>query len=163
MRGMNKLPRQKRVEIIGQLVEGMSLRAITRTTGVSINTVTKLLVDAGQACIDYHDRMVRNVKSRRVQCDEIWAFNYCKQRSVATAKAAPREAGDIWTWTAIDADHKLIISYSVGGRNASSALAFMKDVGERLANRVQLTTDGHRAYLDAVEDVFGANVDYACW
>ncbi len=128
---------------------------------MSINTVTKLLEDAGKACIDYHDQNVRNLKARRVQCDEIWAFNYCKQRTVATAKAAPRAAGDIWTWTAIDADHKLIISYSVGGRDASSALVFMKDVGDRLANRVQMTTDGHKAYLDAVEDVFGAEIDYA--
>lgn len=158
---MNKLPRDKRIQIIGQLVEGMSLRAITRTTGVSINTVTALLVTAGKTCIDYHDQHVRGLKSRRVQCDEISAFNYCKQKNVATAKAAPREAGDIWTWTAIDADHKLIISYSVGGRDASSALMFMKDVGERLANRVQMTTDGHKAYLDAVEDVFGAAIDYA--
>ena len=158
---MNKLSRQKRVEIISQLVEGMSLRAITRTTGVSINTVTKLLVDAGKACMVYHDQNVRNVPSKRIQCDEIWAFNYCKQRNVATAKAAPEEAGDLWTWTAIDADHKLIISYAVGGRDGGYAYEFMQDVASRLANRVQLTTDGHKAYLDAVEDAFGANVDYA--
>src|SRR6202035_4866224 len=143
MRGMNKLPRQKRVEIISQLVEGMSLRAITRTTGVSINTVTKLLVDAGKACEDYQDRHLRHLTSKRVQVDEIWAFNYCKQRSVAGAKAAPDQAGDIWTWTAIDADSKLVLSWLVGSRDAESARLFIDDVASRLDNRVQLTSDGH--------------------
>jgi IS1 family transposase len=158
---MNKLPREKRVQIIGQLVEGMSLRAITRTTGVSLNTVTSLLVTVGRAAADYHDRHVRNVKAKRVQCDELWAFCYAKQKNVKSAKAAPYGAGDIWTRMALDADHKLVISYLVGGRDASTALVFMKDVGERLANRVQMTTDGHKAYLDAIDDVFGSEIDYA--
>jgi IS1 family transposase len=158
---MNQLPRDKRVQIISLLVEGMSLRAITRATGVSINTVTKLLIDAGQACADYQDRTLRNLKTRRVQCDEIWAFCYAKQRNVATAKAAPDEAGDIWTWTAIDADSKLMISWLVGARDGGYAYEFMQDVASRLANRVQLTTDGLKTYLEAVEGAFGAHIDYA--
>jgi len=161
MMPMNKLPADKRIQIISLLVEGMSLRAITRITGVSINTVTKLLIDAGQACADYQDRTLRDLKTRRVQCDEIWAFCYAKQKNVATAKAAPAEAGDIWTWTAIDADTKLIISWVVGARDAGYAAALMQDVAPRLANRVQLTTDGHKPYLEAVEGAFGADIDYA--
>lgn len=137
------------------------MRSISRVVDVSINTVTKMLADAGEACAAFHDEKVRNVRSKRVQCDEIWAFCYAKERNVETAKAAPVEAGDIWTWTALDADSKLILSYLVGGRDAGYAQAFMQDVADRLANRVQLTTDGHRAYLDAVEGAFGADVDYA--
>ncbi len=137
------------------------MRSISRTVGVSINTVTKLLVDAGGACAAYHDEAVREVQAKRVQCDEIWSFCYAKQKNVATAKAAPQEAGDLWTWTAIDADSKLIVSYLVGGRDAGYAHEFMDDVASRLANRVQLTTDGHKAYLEAVEGAFGADVDYA--
>ena len=158
---MNKLPADKRIQIISLLVEGMSLRAITRITGVSINTVTKLLIDAGQACADYQDRTLRDLKTRRVQCDEIWAFCYAKQKNVAAAKAAPAEAGDIWTWTAIDADSKLIISWVVGARDAGYAVALMQDVADRLANRVQMTTDGHKPYLEAVEGAFGADIDFA--
>lgn len=161
MTPMNKLPRDKRIQIIALLVEGMSLRAITRITGASINTVTKLLTDAGQACAAYQDGAFRDLKTRRVQCDEIWAFCYAKQKNVATAKAAPAEAGDIWTWTAIDADSKLIISWVVGARDAGYAAALMQDVAPRLANRVQLTTDGHKPYLEAVEGAFGADIDYA--
>jgi IS1 family transposase len=161
MTPMNKLSRDKRIQIISLLVEGMSLRAITRITGVSINTVTKLLIDAGQACADYQDRTLRDLKTRRVQCDEIWAFCYAKQKNVATAKAPPAEAGDIWTWTAIDADSKLIISWVVGARDAGYAAALMQDVAPRLANRVQMTTDGHKPYLEAVEGAFGADIDYA--
>lgn len=137
------------------------MRSVSRVADVSINTVAKLLTDAGEACAAFHDQAVQGVKAKRVQCDEIWAFCYAKQRNVATAKAAPDQAGDIWTWTALDADHKLIVSYLVGGRDASYATAFMEDVASRLANRVQLTTDGHKAYLDAVEGAFGADVDYA--
>lgn len=137
------------------------MRSVSRVADVSINTVAKLLAEAGEACAAFHDKAVRDVKATRVQCDEIWAFCYAKQRNVATAKAAPDQAGDIWTWTALDADHKLIISYLVGGRDAGYATAFMEDVAARLANRVQLTTDGHKAYLDAVEGAFGADVDYA--
>lgn len=158
---MNKLPLQKRVQILAMLVEGSSMRSISRVVGVSINTVTKLLVEAGEAAAAYHDETVRDVKAKRVQCDEIWSFCYAKQKNVETAKAAPEEAGDVWTWTALDADSKLIVSYLVGGRDSSYAKEFMDDVADRLANRVQLTTDGHNAYLEAVEGAFGADVDYA--
>lgn len=161
MQDMNKLPRQKRVEIISQLVEGMSLRAVTRTTGVSINTVTSLLVTAGKACEDYQDRHLRGLTSKKVQVDEIWAFNYCKQRSVVGAKAAPDQAGDIWTWTAIDADAKLAITWLVGSRDADAAQRFTRDLASRLANRVQLTSDGYGSYLMAVWGAFGREVDYA--
>lgn len=161
MRGMNKLPLAKRVQILSMLCEGSSMRSISRVCDVSINTVSKLLVDAGTACATYHDANVRDVKARRVQCDEIWSFTYAKQKNVAAAKAAPAEAGDTWTWTAIEADTKLIVSWLVGGRDGEYALAFMDDVRSRLANRVQLTTDGHKAYLNAVEEAFGSEVDYA--
>ena len=147
--------------ILNLLVEGSSMRSISRTVGVSINTVTKLLVEAGEACAEYHDKAVREVKSSRVQCDEIWSFCYAKQKNVPLAKSAPEQAGDVWTWTALDPDSKLMISYLVGGRDSGYALEFLDDVKSRLANRVQLTTDGHRAYLEAMEDAFGADVDYA--
>lgn len=137
------------------------MRAVSRTTGVSINTVSKLLVDAGSACADYHDKAVREVNAARIQCDEIWSFCYAKQKNVGKAKAAPAQAGDVWTWTALDADSKMIDSYLIGGRDSEYALEFMDDVRSRLANRVQLTTDGHKAYLEAVEGAFGADVDYA--
>jgi IS1 family transposase len=137
------------------------MRSISRVVDVSFNTIDKLLQDAGTACSEFHDRAVRGVKSQRVQCDEIWSFVHAKAKNVPTAKAAPEGAGDIWTWTAFDADNKLIISWAVGGRDAGYALALMDDVRERLANRVQLTTDGHAAYLGAVEEAFGADVDFA--
>ena len=158
---MNKLPQHKRVQILHMLVEGSSMRSISRVVGVSINTVTKLLVQAGEAAAAYHDENVRDVKSERVQCDEIWSFCYAKAKNVQTAKSAPDGSGDVWTWTAIDADTKLMVSWLVGGRDAQYAQAFMRDVADRLANRVQLTTDGHWAYLDAVEDAFGGDVDFA--
>jgi IS1 family transposase len=157
---MNKLPLAKRVQILSMLCEGMSMRATARIADVSFNTVEKLLQDAGAACADYHDRTVRGVTSQRVQCDEIWSFVHAKQKNVPTAKAAPQGAGDIWTWTALDADHKMILSWKVGGRDSEYAMALMDDLRGRLANRVQLTTDGHRAYLDAVEEAFGADIDY---
>jgi IS1 family transposase len=128
---------------------------------VSINSVTKLLIDAGETAIALHDDLVRDVKASKVQCDEIWSFNYCKQRSVATAKAAPMDAGDVWTWTAIDADTKLIVTYAVGDRTLSSARLFIEDLKERLSNRVQITSDGHRAYVEAIEGAFGEDVDFA--
>lgn len=137
------------------------MRSISRVVDVSINTVAKLLEDAGEACSAFHDATVRNVPAKRVQCDEIWSFAYAKQRNVATAVAAPEDAGDIWTWTALDADSKLIVSWLVGGRDAGYATEFMQDVADRLANRVQLTTDGHRAYLDAADAAFGSDVDFA--
>lgn len=158
---MNKLPLAKRVQILSMLVEGASMRSISRVADVSINTVSALLVDAGMACAKHHDEAVQNVRSKRIQADEIWSFCYAKAKNVATAKAAPEEAGDVWTWTALDADSKLIVSYKIGGRDAEYANEFMLDVAGRLANRVQLTTDGHRAYLDAVEGAFGADIDYA--
>lgn len=158
---MNKLSIQERAHILHLLCEGMSIRAITRLTGVSKNTVAKLLIDAGTACADYHDANVRDVKASRIQVDEIWSFTYAKQKNVATAKAAPEEAGDTWTWTAIDADSKMILSYLVGGRDSEYAMVFMDDLASRLASRVQLTSDGHRAYLEAVEGAFGCDVDYA--
>ena len=159
--GMNRLPLAKRVQVLGLLTEGASLRAASRLSGASINTVTKLLIDVGAACQRYHDEHVRGLTARRVQCDEIWSFTYAKAKNVRKAKAAPERAGDTWTWTAIDADSKLAISWLVGGRDAEYAHAFMRDVASRLANRVQLTTDGHLAYLDAVDGAFGIDVDYA--
>ncbi len=161
IKGMNKLPLKTRAMILNLLCEGSSMRAIARLTGVSFNTVSKLLIDAGKVCAQYHDENVRNVKATRIQCDEIWSFTYAKQKNVATAKRKDLAYGDTWTWTAIDADSKLLVSYLVGGRDADYANAFMSDVASRLANRVQMTTDGHRAYLEAVEGAFGADVDYA--
>ncbi|WP_431285885.1 IS1 family transposase [Humitalea sp. 24SJ18S-53] len=158
---MNKLPLAKRAQILSMLCEGSSMRSISRVVDVSINTVTGLLEKAGAACAEHHHNAVRNVKSKRVQCDEIWSFCYAKAKNVATAKSAPEEAGDVWTWTALDADSKLILSWLVGGRDAGYATEFMQDVADRLANRVQLTTDGHKAYLEAVEGAFGADVDYS--
>ena len=158
---MNKLPTDKRVQILEMLVEGMSMRAASRVAKVSINTVTKLMVEAGEACATYHDEAVRDVEARKVQCDEIWAFCYAKDKNVARAKSAPRGAGDVWTWTAIDANNKMILSYEIGDRSGATAIEFMDDLRGRLANRVQLTTDGLNAYLEAVEGAFGGDVDYA--
>ena len=158
---MNKLDIKTRVTILNMLVEGSSMRSISRITGVSINTVTKLLEDAGRACAAYHDVTVRNVKAAQVQCDEIWSFCYAKDKNVAEAKAAPNGAGDVWTWTAIDRDSKMILAFDVGDRSAETAREFMFDLAGRLANRVQLTTDGYGAYLKAVGDAFAADVDYA--
>lgn len=137
------------------------MRSISRVADVSINTVSKLLVEAGEACAAYHDEAVRNVKAKRVQCDEIWSFCYAKQKNVATAKRQDMAYGDVWTWTALDADSKLIVSYMVGGRDSEYAMGLIDDLRQRLAGRVQLTTDGHKAYLEAVEGAFGADVDYA--
>jgi IS1 family transposase len=158
---MKKLASSERAHIIHLLCEGSSIRAVTRLTGASKNTVIKLMIDAGRACAIYHDEHVRDLAAKRVQVDEIWSFTYAKQKNVADAKAAPYGAGDTWTWTAIDADSKLIVSWFVGDRDSECASWFLKDVARRLANRIQLTSDGHRAYLDAVEGAFGSNVDYA--
>src|ERR1700730_2236388 len=159
--GMNKLPLETRVQILSMLCEGSSMRSISRVCDVSINTVSKLLIDAGRACAAFHDANVRDVKSRRVQVDEIWSFTYDKQKNVPTAKRQDMAYGDTWTWTAIDAASKLLISWLVGGRDSDYAIAFMDDLRSRLANRVQLTGDGHKAYLEAVEGAFGGDVDYA--
>ena len=158
---MNKLPLAKRSQILHMLCEGSSIRAITRITGASKNTVIKLLVDAGEACAAYHDATVHNVKSKRIQVDEIWAFCAAKQKNVPNMKKPVDGAGDIWTWTAIDADSKLIVSWFVGPRDGDTAKLFIDDLASRLANRVQLTSDGLKAYLEAVEGAFGADVDYA--
>jgi len=157
---MNKLPTATRAQILNLLVEGSSLRSISRVCDVSINTVTKLLVDAGTVCAAYHDQYVTHVKAKRVQCDEIWSFCYAKEKNVARAKTAPDGAGDVWTWTAIDAETKLMVSWAVGDRTAECARAFMDDVAGRLASRVQLTSHGHRVYLDAVMGAFD-QVDFA--
>src|SRR5690349_5937901 len=138
--GMNKLPLAKRVQILAMLCEGSSMRSISRIADVSINTVAKLLVEAGEACLAIHEETVRNVRASRIQCDEIWSFCYAKAKNVEGAKAAPEGAGDVWTWTAIDSDTKLMVSYFVGDRSAESAMYLMDDLQFRLANRVQLTT-----------------------
>jgi IS1 family transposase len=158
---MNKLSVIKRAQILSMLCEGSSMRSISRVADVSINTVSKLLENAGDFCAAFHDENVRGVKARRVQVDEIWSFVYAKQKNVADAKAAPDGSGDAWTWTALDADSKVVVSFFVGGRDGDCAKWFMEDVAARLATRVQLTSDGHRAYLEAVEGAFGADVDYA--
>lgn len=158
---MNTLPSATRIDILNMLCEDSSMRAISRTKDVSINTVTKLLVDAGTACAAFHSDTVRNIKAQRIQCDEIWAFCYAKQKNVQYAKHPVEGAGDLWTWTAIDADTKLILSWMVGHRDGDTAAVFIADLKKRLGNRVQLTTDGHKAYLQAVEDTFGADIDYA--
>ncbi len=160
MHGMNKLPLEKRVQILSMLVEGSSMRSVSRVCGVSINTVTKLLVDAGTACAALHDEKVRNVTAKAIQCDEIWSFSYAKNKNVKFAKSPSEGAGDVWTWTAIDADSKLIVSWHVGDRSQHTGISFMSDLKARLANRVQLTTDGHRAYLTAVAEV-DLDADYA--
>lgn len=158
---MNKLPLEKRVQILTMLVEGSSLRSISRVAGVSINTVTKLLVDAGTVCAAFHDAQVRGVKASRVQVDEIWSFVGVKEGNIRKAKTFRPDGGDVWTWTAIDADTKLITSFVVGDRSYRTARAFMVDLKSRLANRVQLTSDGHKSYFYAVDQTFGDEVDYA--
>jgi IS1 family transposase len=160
MLNMNSLTNDERVRVVAALVEGNSIRATSRMTGVARNTITKLLIDLGKACMAYHDHYVRNVRVRRLQCDEIWAYIGAKAKNVSAEK---KEIGwgDVWTWVGIDADTKLIVSYLVGGRGADWAHDFMKDAASRIRGRVQITTDGHKACLTAVEDAFGADVDYA--
>src|ERR1700736_5295101 len=154
---MNKLPVAKRAQILSMLCEGVSMRSIERIVGCSINTVDKLLRDAGEIALAYHDEHVRAVKASRVQCDEIWSFVAVKQKNRATSKRANDPTiGDCWTWTAIEAQSKLLISYLVGGRDAEYALMLMDDLRGRVANRIQLTTDGHSPYLSAVAEAFGA-------
>ena len=159
--GINKLPTAKRVMILNMLVEGMSMRFISRTVSVSINTVTKLLVEAGEASAEYHDKTVTDVHARRIQCNEIWSICYAKAKNVSRAKAAPKGVGDIRTWTALDSDSRMIPSWEVGDRSSATAIEFMDDLRSRLGHHVQLTTDGHKAYLEAVEGAFGGNIDYA--
>ena len=158
---MNRLSRNKQIQVISALIEGNSIRATVRMTGVAKDTVIKLLVSVGNACAEYHDRNVRQVRSRRIQCDEIWQFCYAKQKNVPTDKQGQFGYGDVWTWVAIDADTKLVPSFMVGRRDLQTAKIFIDDLAARLANRVQLTTDGLRVYLNAVEGAFGCDVDYA--
>ena len=158
---MNKLPAARRAEILGLMAEGVSFRAISRLTGVSKNTLAKLVADAGQAFSAYQDKNLRNLSCKRIQVDEIWSFAYAKAKNVEGARAALEGTGDIWTWTAIDADTNLIPSFYVGSRDAEAANTFISDLAGRLANRVQLTSDGHKPYLEAVESAFGSGIDYA--
>jgi IS1 family transposase len=157
---MNQLSIDERSRILAALVEGNSIRAIARMTGISRNTIDKLLCDLGRACSEYQDKAFRNLKSRRIQCDEIWSFVYAKDRN-CPAEHKAKGGGDAWTWVAIDPDTKLVPCWLVGQRDAGCAFQFMHDLKSRLANRVQLTTDGYKPYFVAVEDAFGATVDYA--
>jgi|SRR6185437_6787796 len=159
---MNKLPLNKRKQIIQLLVEGNSLRATSRIVDVSINTVTKLLVEVGRACQQFHNDTVVNVNAKRIECDEIWSFVYAKEKNVERSDKSKEEgAGDAWTWVGIDADSKLVVSFYVGNRDAASANEFMHDIATRLRNRVQLTTDGFKPYLKAVENAFEDEIDFA--
>ena len=158
---MNKLPHEKRAQALQMMAEGISLRAMTRLTGISRTTLIKLLEDAGQAFSEYQDRALVNLPCKRIQVDEAWAFCYAKQKNVPTAKAAPEGAGDIWTWVGLDADTKLVASWYVGARDSEAAATFIDDLAPRLASRVQLTSDGHKPYLEAIEGAFGADIDYA--
>ncbi len=158
---MNRLEPDKRKATIAALVEGNSIRAVSRMTGVARNTVTSLLVDLGTTCAEFQDKALRNLSCRRIQCDEIWAFCYAKDKNLPFDKQGQFGFGSIWTWTAIDADTKLIASWMVGSRDTEAATEFIGDLAGRLANRVQLTTDGHTPYLEAVDDAFGGDIDYA--
>jgi IS1 family transposase len=158
---MNKLTNEKRAQILAVLCEGMGINAATRITGVSKNTVLKLLADAGEACAKYQDEAMRNLNCKRVECDEIWSFVGMKQKNVPEELQGTFGLGDVYTWTAIDAETKLVPCWHVGTRGAESAYEFIHDLASRLANRVQLTTDGHKAYINAVEDAFGADIDFA--
>ncbi|MBA2550450.1 MAG: DDE-type integrase/transposase/recombinase [Nocardioidaceae bacterium] len=161
MVSMNRLSTEQRAQIVGCLVEGMSIRATVRVTGAAKNTIVKLLTDLGEACAEYQDATLTDLPCTRIECDEIWSYCYAKQKNVPEEHQGTFGYGDVWTWTAIDADTKLVPSWLVGERTAEDAYVFMADLRSRLANRVQLTTDGNRSYLSAVEDTFGADVDYA--
>ena len=158
---MNKLDNERRTQIVSALVEGCSIRATSRMVGVSKDTVMKLLVDIGTVCAEYQDKHLRNLDCRLLQCDEIWSFCYSKQKNVSPENQGIFGYGDVWTWTAIEQETKLVPCWHVGGRDAAAAYEFITDLASRLANRVQLTTDGHKAYLEAVEGAFGADIDYA--
>jgi IS1 family transposase len=157
---MNRLHSTKQAQVVSCLVEGNSIRATVRITGVAKNTVAKLLCSLGHVCSDYQDKAFRNLPCKRLQCDEIWTFIGAKEKN-SSAERKAKGGGDIWTWTAIDADTKLVPCWFVGPRHAGAGYPFMHDLAGRLANRVQLTTDGHRPYLTAVEDAFGSYIDYA--
>jgi IS1 family transposase len=157
---MNKLSTEERTRVVAALVEGNSMRAVSRMTGVARNTINSLLVDLGAACSAYQDEHLRNLSCKRVQCDEIWSFVGCKEKNVPADKRR-QGRGDVWTWTAIDPETKLVPCWFVGNRDASAAYHFMHDLAARLSNRVQLTTDAHRPYLSAVDSAFGTEIDYA--
>ena len=158
---MNRLNRTKQAQVVAALVEGNSVNATERMTGVAKHTILKLLADLGSACAEYQDRSFSNLKCRRIQCDEIWQFCYSKAKNVPEKKKGQFGYGDVWTWVAIDADTNLVPSFMVGNRDGQTAKVFIDDLAERLAHRVQLTTDGLKVYLNAVEDSFGADIDYA--
>lgn len=158
---MNKLPISKRAEILHMFIEGNSLRSTSQMANVSINTVTKLLVDVGSSCVDYQDKKLRNLSCKRIQVDEIWSFCYSKQKNIPEEKKEQFGYGDIWTWTAICADTKLIPSWLVGSRDAEYANIFISDLASRMYSKMQLTSDGLKSYLEAVENTFGADIDYA--
>ena len=158
---MNKLSLKRRTQVITALVEGNSIRATCRMTGTAKGTVLRLLADVGAACAEYQDKTLRNLPCRRIQCDEVWSFCYAKEKNLPDQFSGQFGYGDVWTWTAICADTKLVPSWLVGLRYAEYAYMFMTDLKSRLANRVQLTTDGHKVYLWAIEDAFGADIDYA--
>jgi IS1 family transposase len=161
IRAMNKLDSQARAQALQLLCEGMSIRAVTRVTGLSKTTVSKLVVDAGQAAAWYQDRVFQSLKCKRLQVDEIWGFVAAKQKNVAAMKRPQTDAGDAWLWLATDADTKIVPCWHVGGRDGGAAFEFIDDLASRLASRVQITTDGHKAYLDAIDTAFGGAVDYA--
>jgi IS1 family transposase len=161
MVSMNTLTEAERVQIVTLVVEGNSVRSTSRMTGISKNTITKLLVELGDACIEYQDRTLRNLHCKRIQCDEIWSFIYANEKNVPADKKGQLGYGDTWTWTAIDADTKLVPAFMVSNRDGATARMFIDDLASRLASRVQLTTDGPKAYLEAVEGAFGADIDYA--
>jgi IS1 family transposase len=158
---MNCLTQAKKAQVIAALVEGNSIRATVRMTGVAKNTVVKLLAEIGAACEKYQQETLHNLPCKRVQCDEIWSFSYAEQKKVSADKQGKFGYGDVWTWTALCADTKLICNWKIGTRGASTAYALMHDLPSRLKNRIQLTTDGHRAYAEAVESAFGSQIDYA--
>lgn len=161
MSGMNKLNHEQRCAVIRCLVEGCSIRSTVRITGVSKNTIQKLTRDVGEACLAYHDKAVRRLRADRIQCDEIWCFCYAKDKNVPDSMRNEQGVGSMWTWTAMDADTKLILSWQIGARDAANAFALMRDVSDRITNRVQLTTDGNNTYLEAVDHYFGVGIDYA--
>jgi hypothetical protein len=158
---MNRLSTEKRAQIVGCLVEGMSIRATVRVTGAAKNTIVKLLTDLGAACAEYQDGALTNLPCTRIECDEIWSYCYAKQKNVPDEHVGEFGYGDVWTWTAICADTKIVPSWLVGERTTEDAIVFMRDLAGRLTSRVQLTTDGHKPYLAAVEDAFGSEIDYA--
>jgi IS1 family transposase len=158
---MNKLYREDRIKVIAALVEGNSIRATVRMTGIAKNTIVKLLGEIGSVCAKYQDENLRNIKSKRIQCDEIWSYCYAKQKNIPENKQGIYGYGDVWTWVAIDPETKLVVSWLVGLRDLPHAKVFIKDIADRLANRIQLTTDGWKPYLEAVDEVFGNDIDYA--